>query len=571
MLQLITYYKNILNKKEKKKLLLIFFLGILASVVDSLSIGLLPVYLFSIIDTKEFLISIPEIFRNFIYSLSVGDQFILYASLFVVVLFLAKNIFLYFLNVLIMILFLGLREGIMFRSAKHFVNTSYKNFLEFNSANVIRNITGESLNTSNCLRDFILLSQELSLVIFIIIFSSLLFPEIILPGIAIIFFISLCFILLTKKILKNLGEMNVKLRANFIQSVNHIFGSFKEIKIFNNEKYMLSFFKKSLSSEINNIKKINVITLVPKYMIEIFAVILISITLSYFLYQNQNIEKHIPILALFASALIKIMPSAIKISQIISKISTTYKSVEIINNLKIINLEETTYDHDNNNDYKFKFKEKISIKNVDFKYNLKRGLILSKLNFDIKKNTLTLITGASGSGKSTIIELITGILKPSNGVIEVDGINIQKNISNWQKNISYMPQDVYLLDDTIINNIMFDDKSSLSKDGVDEILKQLNLYSFVYSLPNKYEEKLGDRATTISGGQIKRFGLARCLIKKRPVIILDEPTVGLDKNNSVKLITLIKEISREHTVIVVSHNNDFEEISDNLINLSSKI
>ena len=365
--------------------------------------------------------------------------------------------------------------------------------------------------------------------------------------------------------------MNVKLRANFIQSVNHIFGSFKEIKIFNNEKYMLSFFKKSLSSEINNIKKINIITLVPKYLIEIFAVILISITLSYFLYQDQNIEKHIPILALFASALIKIMPSAIKISQIISKISTTYKSVEIINNLKIINLEETTYDHNNNNDYKFKFKEKISIKNLDFKYNLKRGLILSKLNFDIKKNTLTLITGASGSGKSTIIELITGILKPSNGVIEADGINIQKNISNWQKNISYMPQDVYLLDDTIINNIMFDDKSSMSKNDVDKILKQLNLYSFVYSLPNKYDEKLGDRATTISGGQIKRFGLARCLIKKRPIIILDEPTVGLDKNNSVKLITLIKEISREHTVIVVSHNNDFEEISDNLINLSSKI
>ena len=128
-----------------------------------------------------------------------------------------------------------------------------------------------------------------------------------------------------------------------------------------------------------------------------------------------------------------------------------------------------------------------------------------------------------------------------------------------------------MLDDTIINNIMFDDKSSMSKNDVDKILKQLNLYSFVYSLPNKYDEKLGDRATTISGGQIKRFGLARCLIKKRPIIILDEPTVGHDKNNSVKLITLIKEISREHTVIVVSHNNDFEEISDNLINLSSKI
>lgn len=568
MWQLISYYKNLLIVKEKKNLYLIFILGIIASVIDSLSIGIIPIYLFSITDTDSFLQFAPDFLKNYILLVNDEGKLIFYSSIIIIMLFIIKNIFLYFVNISIMLFFLTIREGIMYRSAKHFIYVSYNTFLKFNSANIIRNVTGESLNTSNCLRDFVLLFQELFLVIFIVIVSSLIYPKIILPGIGVIFFVSIVFILLTKKYLKKLGEINVKLRSNFIKTVNHIFGSFREIKIFKNEKFMLNFFKESLSNEITNIKKINIISLIPRYLVEILAIGLILFILTYFLYQDNEIKNHIPMLALFASALIKVMPSVVKINQIVLKISTTYKSVEVINNLKILNNEANIKNNITNKNIKFEFKDSINFKNVSFQYFKTRGLVIDDLNFEIKKNNLTLITGPSGSGKSTIIELISGILKPTKGIIDVDGININDITSNWQNNISYMPQDIYLMDDTIKNNVLFDNNDKSVEINLDEILKQVNLFDFAIKLPNKYEEKLGDRAASLSGGQIKRFGLARCLAKNRSILILDEPTAGLDSINSQKLIILIKEISKTHTVIVVSHNNDFEKVSDSVIDLS---
>ncbi len=567
MRQLIAFYKNILIEKEKRSLYLIFILGIIASVIDSLSIGIIPIYLLSITDTESFLQFAPNFLKNFVILSEDRNDLIMYSSIIIIILFIIKNIFLYLINILIMIFFLVIREGIMYRSAKHFIYTNYSTFLKLNSANIIRNVTGESLNTSNCLRDFILLSKELFLVIFIVIFSSLVYPEIILPGIGIIFCLSIFFILVTKKYLKKLGELNVKLRSNFIKTVNHIFGSFKEIKIFKNENYMLNFFKDSLSDEITNIKKINIISTIPKYLVEIFAIGLILFILTYFLYQDNEIKNHIPMLALFASALIKIMPSVITINQTVSKISTTYKSVEIINNLKMLNNKENMKNNKIEEKIKFNFENSINFNNVSFKYFNDRGLVLNNLNIKIKKNHLTLITGPSGSGKSTIIELMCGILKPTNGIIDVDGTNINEITSNWQNNLSYMPQEIYLMDDTIRNNVIFDHYDKSVKVNLDKILKQVNLYDFVIKLPNKYEEKLGDRASNLSGGQIKRFGLARCLAKNRSVLILDEPTAGLDIVNSQKLILLIKEISEIFTVIVVSHNSDFEKIADHVINL----
>ena len=570
MWKLISYYKNLLIDKEKKILLFVFILSVIASLIETFSIGIIPIYLLSIIDLESIINFSPDFLKKYILLINDEIKIIFYSSIIILFIFIIKNVLLYIINILIMTSFLTIREGLMYRSAKHFININYQIFLNLNSANVVRNITGESLNTSNCLRDFLLLFQEISLILFIIIFSSLIYPEIILPGIGIIILISLLFIFFTKKYLKKLGEMNVKLRGAFIRTVNHIYGSFKEIKIFKNETYMLSFFKKNLSNEINNIKKINAVSIIPKYLIEIFVIASILFILSFFLIQDQEIQNHLPMLTLFASALIKVMPSMIRTNQIISKISTTHKSVEIINDLKNLYIREKDSNYNKSNSTDISFKNEISIQSISFKYTQERGDVINNLNLKINKNTLTLITGSSGSGKSTLIELLTGILKPSNGKIKVDGLDINKNIVNWQSNISYMPQDIYLLDDTILNNLVFDFNKSDIKDEINEIIKKVNLYDLINKLPNKYNEILGEKAKNFSGGQIKRFGLARCLVKKRPILILDEPTAGLDKENTDSLIKLIKNISTDTTVVVVSHNNDFEKVSDNVLNLNNQ-
>tara|TARA_B100001996_G_C18625265_1_gene579478 strand:- start:498 stop:1184 length:687 start_codon:yes stop_codon:yes gene_type:complete len=200
------------------------------------------------------------------------------------------------------------------------------------------------------------------------------------------------------------------------------------------------------------------------------------------------------------------------------------------------------------------FNKSLEVKNVVYAYPGTSKKILDNVSFKISHKEIVGIVGESGVGKSTLIDLISGLLKPNEGEIIVDDLNIEENLFNWQKQIGYVPQDIYLLDDSIKANIAFGvNEKDINQESYKEALKLAQLENFINSLPKKDNTFVGDRGIRLSGGQRQRIGIARSLYFNPKVLIFDEPTSALDKANEQKIMDEVYSLSNDITVIIISH------------------
>jgi len=217
-----------------------------------------------------------------------------------------------------------------------------------------------------------------------------------------------------------------------------------------------------------------------------------------------------------------------------------------------------------------KFEKKIKIENLSYRYDQKLPNILNKINFDITKGEKIAIKGQTGSGKSTLVNIISGLINPSQGRILVDGTLINsENIKNWQKNIAIVPQTVFLTDASILENIAITvDVDSIDIEKVKYSAKIAQIDSFINSLPNKYYEKVGERGVRLSGGQRQRMAIARALYRDAKLIILDEPTNALDTETEKLVMNSISKLSKDITLIMISHSDVLLKYFDRTIDLN---
>ena len=219
----------------------------------------------------------------------------------------------------------------------------------------------------------------------------------------------------------------------------------------------------------------------------------------------------------------------------------------------------------NNEQERLSFNSSIEINNVSFSYD-KESQLLNNLNFKINSGDLIGVYGKSGRGKSTLIDIITGLIKPQSGEILCDKVSIYNNIKSWQSIIGYVPQSVYLLDDTILKNIVFE-PNQLNSDKLNIVLDQSGLKDWVESLPNGLSTVVGDEGAKVSGGQKQRIGIASSLYKDSKILILDEPTSSLDIDTENSIINNIVQLKGEKTIILISHKMSIIERCDKIIKL----
>ena len=213
------------------------------------------------------------------------------------------------------------------------------------------------------------------------------------------------------------------------------------------------------------------------------------------------------------------------------------------------------------------FKNKISLKNIFFKYPNDKMYTLKKINLSIKKNSVICIYGKSGSGKTTLVDIIIGLLKPTKGKIEIDGINLDNySFNDWRNNLGYVTQDSLLFNDSLKNNILVD--GEYNSDSFKEILKDLDLLTISKNKKVNIEKNIGERGQKLSGGQRQRVSIARAIYKNPQILILDEPTSSLDKETEDIIIRYIKKLKLKMTIIIISHTNNFETVADNVIRIS---
>ena len=291
---------------------------------------------------------------------------------------------------------------------------------------------------------------------------------------------------------------------------------------------------------------------IPRIFLELVALVGLSLLLFTMLMQDLKINNIIPVIGVFAAAAFRIMPS---VNRIIGQFQIIRYGMPIINK---INKEITQINFEENylniSDEKILFKDKIQLENVEYSYETRSQIVLSNITFEVPLYSQIGIVGESGSGKSTLVNLMLGLLKPNKGEVKVDGKNIQSNLKSWQHQIGYVPQNIYLMDDTLKNNIALGEETEDIDDKlIKDAVKLSGLQNFISNLPNGLDTIVGERGAQISGGQLQRVGIARALYNKPKVLILDEATSSLDLDTEKNLMKEIEKLKGTITLIIISH------------------
>ena len=552
MNQLSAIFSLIREVKLSKKYYIIVTLSIFGGFLELISIGsLLP--LFNIFLQKEnfleiiYLKKLIQIFNITSYEYLVVFLLSLYLSFFLV-----KTIYLLFLNYLKSDFIAKQSAGLSQKLFYTYLHQPYIFFAERNTAQLVRNITFEVSEISKSINSTIELITESCIVIFISIFLIVTVSDVfyIILIYLIIFFI---FSFLKKKF-TNWGVERQKGQGELIKHLYQGLGSIKQLKIYDKVDKFVSLYNKSNVHALRANMKHSFFLTVPRVVLEFFAVLTFILLMIFsFIFRDVDIIKIFPILALLGASAFKILPSINRIlGQIqvlnFSKISYSkvYDEIKLHENFEVDKIKKE-------NSKKLTFNT-IKIKNLHFTYPNSTKEILKDINIDIEKGEIVGLIGSTGSGKSTLLNLFCGLIKPTQGKILADENNIFENVHEWRSNLTLIPQNSFILDDTIKNNITFGE-TDLNIEKFEKVIIVSQLKEFIESLNLKENTIVGEKGTKLSGGQIQRIEIARALYKDAEIIILDEATSALDVRTEKIFLELFFKILEKKTIIIVSHRS----------------
>lgn len=436
-----------------------------------------------------------------------------------------------------------------------YMKQPYAYFLNKNTSEILRSVNSDTVNfyavVANSLQ---MISQGITalLIVAFLAMTNLVMTVLVallLGGCAVIVVFGL------QKPMRRMGREFQRLSSYTIQYAKQAFEGIKEVKISNKEKFFIDEYRHVFdrASDIERIS--NLLSFIPKYLIETVCIGGILGYLAFVIIVGGSLTNIVPQLATFSVAAFKLLPSINIVYTGISNIIYHKASIDVIyNDIKEVEEIEIDFSEECNIGEFIDFKEKIQLKNIRFAYDNSDKIVLDNINFNITKGQSIAFVGESGGGKTTMVDIILGLLKPQAGQVLVDGKDIEDNLRGWHERIGYIPQLIYLLDDSIRNNVAF----GVSKDKIDEervwrALRQAKLEEFVLGLEHGLDTEVGEAGTRLSGGQRQRIGIARALYHDPDILIFDEATSALDNETEKEVMEAIDGLQGLKTMIMIAH------------------
>ena len=570
-------FNSLLNFGQKKSVIFLLFLILIGMSLETLGVGLI-IPIFTIIMDPNIAAKYPtaamllsnlsplKLFFNDNQNISSQALLISGAIIIIILVYSVKACFLVFLSWRQSTFVTKLGIGWSDKLFSGYLNLPYSFHLQKNSAFLLRNVN-QSLVLANALELTLVLLTEILVVIGI---ATLLIVTEPLGAlvVSITFLISGYFFQrYTKKHLLNWGTKRHFYEGQRIKYMQQGFGGVKDLKLLGREKNFSEEFLKYNNAAAFIARNTKVLKTLPRLWLEIMVVICLSILLFLMLIGQQTINEVIPTLGLFAAASFRLMPST---NKILGNIQELRYSAPVVSSAYEELKKTTPKEILKNTNGVIAFKKSIVLNQIDHTYEGTTKSTLNKVSLNIPFGNMVGFVGESGSGKSTLIDIILGLLNPTNGSVKIDNVDIQKDLRGWQNQIGYVPQDIFLTDDTLRKNVAFaiSDKD-ISDQSVDDAIKGANLEEFVKNLPEGLNTMVGERGVRLSGGQRQRIGIARALYHKPKVLVLDEATSALDVDTENEIMEGITKLKKNKTVLIVSHRLSTVSKCDSLFKLDN--
>lgn len=513
-----------------------------------------------------------------LFHMTSDRQFFLFVVIGLIIIYLIKNTFLLWIYYVLYSFIYNNQLRLSGRLVDCYLKKPYTYHLDTNSGDMIRNIMLDSERFFQMILCIFQVLAESLIAALLSVYLLVIDPFITVSVVLILGVFSFLYIVVFKGKAKKYGKINQFYDGKMHQAILQALGAVKDIKILKREKYFsdvyVSFGKKKLDAVRDN----NVLGQLPKYLIETICIGAVIVLLM-FKVGSDGVNSMIPQLAAFAVAAFKLLPSVSKINNYVNLIIFLKPSVDLI--YQDIKETEDMVNGNDGSDYFSIGKEmmekissddnkeetlsqtvwnseiaagEIKVENLTYRYPNTEKDVLKDVNISIPLGKSVGLVGPSGSGKSTLADIILGILTPTEGNVYYNGMDVHKNPEKWAEKLSYIPQAIYLADETVRNNIAFgieDEKIDDAK--VLEALKEAKLDEFIESLDDGINSMIGERGVRISGGQRQRIGIARALYDNPEILVLDEATSALDNNTESEVMEEIDALSGRKTLIIIAH------------------
>ena len=556
---------SVIGLKNLLRLLICIILSIFLVGLETLSLAMIMPLMDLILNQNEGNMFLYSFMKNLNYEHLYSLDNILIVFITIYFLKTVFSIFIIFFN---MDCFLKIAFFTKQKMLNKYLNMSYIKYLGKNYSELLVNVNQTTnIFAYNFISSIISIFSELFL--FTLIVTLLLFHDfektVFLMSMFLLF--SIIYFFLTHQKIRVMGKNAVKLSQLATRYLNEFFKGLKFIKINSKVDLYTGQIHSVLLNNLKNERNLNFLQTLPRISLEFVTIFLFTVLVLFF--KDDDDLKFVSIMALYAVAAIKLVPSVPKILQAFQNYKFGKESFEVLKSILIDNKENRIF-KDYNQISLTAFNEKIILKDVSFSYGDNTKEVFQKFNLEINKGEKLIIMGTSGSGKSTLIDIILGLLKPNSGQIIIDNNDLSNTKYDLNNVIGYVPQQTFLFDDSIEKNISLEfNESKINYLNLKKALNFAKLTKFVEDKESKFKSFIGDDGSQISGGQKQRISIARAIYKDPQIIIFDEATNNLDEKTEIEIINEILKL-KEKTIIFITHNKNLIKYFDKVLDLNEK-
>ncbi len=553
MLKKISY---VLNKKQKVQLVLLLVIIFVGAFVELLGVSaILPIVNIaldsSIIDETWYLVLIRDTF-----GLEGANQLLVFMATILIVIYIFKNIYVTFMyNMQYRFIFDNQRK-LAVKLMDCYMHQKYLFHVSKNVAELQRNVTNDVNGFFTVVLNALQFLAEISVCAVLVVFLMMKDAMTTLMVAVLVLVFVVFFARFFKKVLGEKGEENRQVNVQVAKWILQSFSGIKEIKVINSEQFFIDNYDKNYRRLATLQRQQSILTFIPRPLMETICIggLLVTVIIKLQI-DETDITSFIPTLSVFAVAAFRMLPSFNRITGYLGSMMFNLPSIHAVYN-DLVEIDELIkeMEHKEANKLDITLDDVIRMEKVSFQYPESDKWILKDADLNIHKNTSVAFIGSSGAGKTTVADLILGLLEPQCGKITVDGMDVRNHMQSWHNCIGYIPQTIYLMDDTIRANIAFGiPQDKINEQAIQKALKEAQLDEFVNTLKDGLDTVIGDRGVKLSGGQRQRIGIARALYRNPKVLILDEATSALDNETEREVMEAIDGLHGTRTLIVIAH------------------